>query len=175
MSIRVEHWSNITTDEMYEFISRLHCRVGESIYEFIFELWSDEQKIIQNINKIARIIANHINTRYPNQRVLITIQFNTSSNINSIAKVLQGNLEAHLALPRNILLDPPVQYVEIADIAYNHLGELREWHEIMFRPQLAPTVQASITFEVLFQDSLTLLPTYRRSNRVVKLFPTQDD
>lgn len=175
MSIRVEHWSNIITDEMYEFISRLHCRVGESIYEYIFELWSDEQKIIQNINKIARIIANRINTRYPNQRVLITIQFNTSSNINSIAKVLQGSLEAHLALPRNILLEPPAQYVEIADIAYNHLGELREWHEIMFRPQLAPTVQVSITYEVLFQDSLTLLPTYRRSNRVVKLFPTQDD
>ena len=175
MSIRVEHWSNITTDEMYEFISRLHCRVGESIYEFIFELWSDEQKIIQNINKIARIITNRINTRYPNQRVLITIQFKTSSNVNFIAKVLQGSLEAHLALPRNILLDPPVQYVEIADIAYNHLGELHEWHEIMFRPQIAPTVQVSITYEVLFQNSSTLLPTYRRGNRVVKLFPTQDD
>ena len=174
MSIVVEHYNNTVAYEMYEFISNLHVRVGEDSYEYIFELWADEYKVISNINKITRIIADRVDTRIPNQGVLITIQFNTSSNIDSIAKVFQGNLEAHLALPRNILLDPPVQSVEIADITYNQLGELREWHEIMFRPQLAPAVQASITYMVLFQDSPTLLPTYRRGNRVVKLFPTQD-
>lgn len=172
MSIRVEHWSNTITDDVYEFISNMHCRVGEDTYEYTFELWADEQKILQNIDKITRIIANRIAMRIPNWRTLVTIQFNTLSNVNHIAKTIQDRVTAYLAIPRNVLLDPPVETVNIVDVTYNQLGESYKWHELMFRPRT--TVQASITYTVFFKDSPTLLPTYRRNNRVACLFPTQD-